>query len=51
MWDFREDGPVQWMGAAREEYRGPKFGALVVPGTYTVRMTLDGKTIDANLRS
>jgi photosystem II stability/assembly factor-like uncharacterized protein len=43
VWDFREDGPVQWMGAAREEYRGPKVGALVVPGTYTVNMTLDGK--------
>ena len=43
VWDFREDGPVQWMGAAREEYRGPKVGALVVPGTYTVNMILDGK--------
>lgn len=43
VWDFHEDGPVQWTGAAREEYRGPKAGALVVPGTYSVRMTLDGK--------
>jgi hypothetical protein len=33
------------MGAAKEEYRGPKEGALVVPGTYTVRIVLDGKTL------
>jgi len=45
VWDFHEDGPVQWMGAAREEYRGPKIGALVVPGTYTARIVLDGKTL------
>ncbi|MGA8533578.1 MAG: hypothetical protein WB615_05675, partial [Candidatus Tumulicola sp.] len=45
VWDFREDGPVQWMGAAREEYRGPKVGALVVPGTYSVRIVLGGKTL------
>ena len=44
VWDFRENGPVQWMGAAREEYRGPKTGALVPPGTYSVRIALDGKT-------
>jgi hypothetical protein len=44
-WDLHEDGPVQWMGAAREEYRGPKVGALVVPGTYTVRIVLEGKTL------
>jgi photosystem II stability/assembly factor-like uncharacterized protein len=48
-WDFREDGPVQWMGAAREEYRGPKIGALVVPGTYSVRIVLDGKTLTQSL--
>ena len=45
VWDFREDGPPQWMGAAREEYRGPKTGPVVVPGTYTVRMTIDGKSL------
>ena len=49
VWDFHEDGPVQWMGAAREEYRGPKIGALVVPGTYTVRIVLDGKTLVQNV--
>ncbi|HKU81444.1 MAG TPA: hypothetical protein VJP76_04665, partial [Candidatus Tumulicola sp.] len=49
VWDFHEDGPVQWMGAAREEYRGPKVGALVVPGTYTVRIALGGKTLEQKL--
>ncbi|MBV8245264.1 MAG: hypothetical protein JOZ38_05055 [Candidatus Eremiobacteraeota bacterium] len=44
-WDFREDGPVQWMGALREEYRGSKTGALVVPGTYTARIVLSNKTL------
>jgi hypothetical protein len=44
-WDFRENGPTQWMGAAREEYRGPKTGALVVPGMYTVRVVLSGQTL------
>ncbi|HUZ49355.1 MAG TPA: hypothetical protein VMW12_06375 [Candidatus Dormibacteraeota bacterium] len=46
VWDFHETGPTLWMGAAREKYRGPKVGALAVPGTYTVRMTLDGKTLE-----
>ena len=45
-WDLRENGPTQWMGAAREAYRGPKTGPVVVPGTYTVRMTIDGKSFD-----
>ena len=45
VWDFREDGPSQWMGALREEYRGPKTGALAVPGTYTARIVLGGKTL------
>jgi photosystem II stability/assembly factor-like uncharacterized protein len=44
VWDFREDGPIRWMGAAREEYRGPRVGVAVVPGTYAVRVTLAGAT-------
>jgi hypothetical protein len=44
-WDLREDGPVRWLGAAKESYRGPRFGVAVVPGTYTVRMELEGKTL------
>ena len=45
IWDFHENGPTQWMGAAKEEYRGPKSGPAVVPGTYTVRLTAGGKTL------
>lgn len=44
VWDFREDGPTQWMGAAKEAYRGPKTGPAVVPGTYTVRLTLGDRS-------
>ncbi len=45
VWDFHEDGPTQWMGALREEYRGPKTGTVVIPGTYTARISLSGKTL------
>jgi photosystem II stability/assembly factor-like uncharacterized protein len=44
-WDMREDGPARWNGAAKEEYKGPRVGPAVVPGTYTARMVLDGKTL------
>jgi len=45
-WDLRENGPVRWDGAAKEEYKGPRTGAAVVPGNYFVRMVLDGKTFE-----
>ncbi|MDQ2680812.1 MAG: hypothetical protein M3Y21_07315, partial [Candidatus Eremiobacteraeota bacterium] len=45
VWDFRENGPAQWLGAAKVEYRGPKTGAEVVPGTYSARIVLGGKTL------
>ncbi len=45
IWDFHEDGPTQWMGAAKEDYRGPKTGPVVVPGTYTARISLSGQTL------
>ncbi|HWT07503.1 MAG TPA: hypothetical protein VN224_17180, partial [Xanthomonadales bacterium] len=44
-WDLREDGPVRWLSAAKEEYRGPRVGVGVVPGTYTARIELEGKTL------
>ncbi len=44
-WDFREDGPTLWMGAAKESYRGPLEGPQVAPGTYTVRVLLGGTTL------
>jgi len=49
VWDFTEDAPPKWHGAAREEYQGPKTGPAVVPGRYTVRIALAGKTIDQPL--
>ena len=45
VWDCRENGPVRWMGAAKDEYRGPKAGALMPPGTYTVRVVLGGRAL------
>jgi len=45
VWDFHVTGPTQWHGAAREAYRGPRFGPSVVPGMYSVRMMLDGKML------
>ncbi|HTJ27235.1 MAG TPA: hypothetical protein VMA36_13830 [Candidatus Limnocylindria bacterium] len=45
VWDLHEDGPVRWMGAATERFRGPRTGVTVIPGTYTVRIALGGKTL------
>ncbi|MDQ2909130.1 MAG: hypothetical protein M3R44_07260, partial [Candidatus Eremiobacteraeota bacterium] len=45
VWDLRSDGPVRWNGAAREAYKGPRTGPLVVPGRYTVQMSLAGRTL------
>ena len=44
IWDMHEDGVAQWMGAAKEEYRGSKVGTLVLPGHYRARIQLNGKT-------
>jgi len=44
-WDLREDGPVRWNGAAKEKYKGPRTGPLVVPGRYTIEMDISGKTL------
>lgn len=44
-WDFTEDPPTKWYGAAKEEYQGPKTGPVVVPGSYSVRLTLGGTTL------
>jgi photosystem II stability/assembly factor-like uncharacterized protein len=45
VWDFTEDPPLKWYGAAKEEYQGPKTGPTVVPGTYTARIVLSGRTL------
>ena len=49
-WDLREDGPVRWEGAAKDEFKGPRTGVVVVPGSYTVRVTLGGKRFSQPLR-
>jgi photosystem II stability/assembly factor-like uncharacterized protein len=49
LWDFHENGPVLWMGAPNEDARGPKVGAMMPPGTYTLRMTLDGRQLSQNV--
>jgi hypothetical protein len=43
-WDYGVDGPVKWTGAAKERYQGPSEGPPVPPGSYSVRMTLGGRT-------
>lgn len=44
-WDFREDGPAPWHGAATMGGFGSiSLGATVVPGTYAARIVLDGHT-------
>ncbi len=45
VWDFTEDPPLKWYGAAKEEYQGPKTGPSVVPGTYAARIVLNGQTL------
>jgi photosystem II stability/assembly factor-like uncharacterized protein len=42
VWDWSIDGPVKWLGAAKERYQGANSGPAVPPGTYSVRLTLDG---------
>jgi photosystem II stability/assembly factor-like uncharacterized protein len=44
VWSFGIDGPVKWLGAAKPRYQGPNAGPAVPPGSYAVRMTLDGHT-------
>jgi photosystem II stability/assembly factor-like uncharacterized protein len=48
-WDFRENGPTRWMGAAKPAYRGPKTGPMVVPGEYRIRLVLDRKSLEESV--
>ena len=43
-WDFNVNGPVKWHGAALDFLNGPDTGPGVVPGRYSVRMTISGHT-------
>jgi len=40
-WDGMEDGPERWNGTSLGN-AGPLTGAEALPGTYTVRLTIDG---------
>ena len=40
IWDWAIAGPAKWDGAAKESYKGPDDGPVVVPGSYSVRLTL-----------
>lgn len=44
VWDFNVDGPVKWLGAAKERYQGPNEGISAPPGRYAVRMKLGNRT-------
>jgi photosystem II stability/assembly factor-like uncharacterized protein len=43
VWDFGVNGPVKWNDAGKF-FEGPQSGPGVVPGSYSVRMTLAGHT-------
>jgi photosystem II stability/assembly factor-like uncharacterized protein len=40
-WDGMEDGPERWNGTSLGN-AGPLTGAEALPGTYTIRLTIDG---------
>jgi photosystem II stability/assembly factor-like uncharacterized protein len=44
VWDFQNDGPIKWTGAAKPAYEGPDEGISVPRGNYSVRMKLGGHT-------
>jgi len=41
-WDGQEDGPVRWNGTTLQN-AGPLTGPEALPGTYTIRLTIDGR--------
>ncbi len=48
-WDLAMDGPRQRTDEKAEvsEFDGPPRGPWVLPGTYTVRLTVDGEVVEA----
>jgi photosystem II stability/assembly factor-like uncharacterized protein len=44
VWDLHADGPVRW-NAGKSFMKGPRFGPLVPPGTYTAALTIGGHTV------
>lgn len=43
-WDLSEDGPVKWT-SARDWNKGPSEGPAVLPGAWTVRVSLRGHVL------
>jgi photosystem II stability/assembly factor-like uncharacterized protein len=48
VWDLRADGPVRWEGG-KDFNRGPRSGAMVPPGEYTVTLTVAGQSSSQKL--
>jgi photosystem II stability/assembly factor-like uncharacterized protein len=44
-WDGNENGPARWLGTSFQN-AGPATGAEAVPGRYTARLHVDGKTYE-----
>lgn len=42
-WDLHENGPIKWHGTFADN-RGPDTGADVIPSTYTIRVSANGRT-------
>ena len=49
-WDGNEDGPTRWLGTSFQN-AGPGSGPEALPGKYTARLHIDGKTFDQRSRS
>ncbi len=47
-WDLNEDGPAKWLGTF-EDNQGPATGPEAMPGSYTVRLQIDGATAESPL--
>ncbi len=48
VWDLRSDGPVRWEGG-KDFNRGPRSGAILPPGEYTVTLTVAGQSSSQKL--
>ena len=44
LWNFTTEPPVKWTGAVNKAFQGPDDGPMDVPGRYSVRITLNGRT-------
>ena len=44
VWNFTAAPPVKWTGAANRFFQGPDDGPAVVPGRYTARIKLNGRS-------